>query len=203
MRSQAVLFTAVLIIALLDRLKHRFAVFALLAFPSTLAHEIMHFVVALIFGGKPSAMQLWPKRQSNNYALGHVVVRNSTRFNIGPIAIAPLLLIPLAWYLLRYVPTKPSWWQVLLWGAVIGSLLYGSLPSGADWRLAWKAPANTITLGLLLLCLLWFFYAPNAAKRLGLHAFTSIYQPSKYLSEALTPSLFNRHTVKRDGLRAQ
>ena len=158
MRAQAVLFTAVLVIALLDQLKHRFAAFALLAFPSTLAHETMHFMVALILGGKPSAMQLWPTRHGNNYALGHVVVRNSTRFNIGPIALAPLLLIPLAWYVLRYVPTKPSWWQVLLWGVIIGSLLYGSLPSGDDWRLAWRAPVSMIGLGILLLCLIWFFY---------------------------------------------
>ncbi len=179
MRSQAVLFTAVLVIALLDQLKHRFAAFALLAFPSTLAHETMHFVVALILGGKPSTMQLWPKRQGNNYALGQVVVRNSTRFNIGPIALAPLLLIPLAWYVLRYVPAKPSWLQVLLWGAIIGSLLYGSLPSGADWRLAWRAPLSTIGLLLFLLCILWFLITPNAMKRLGNLAYDNFYQISK------------------------
>jgi hypothetical protein len=168
MRAQAVLFTAVLVIALLDQLKHRFAVFALLALPSTLAHETTHFVVALLLGGKPSGMQLWPTRQGNHYALGHVTVRNSTWFNLGPISLAPLLLIPLAWYLLRYVPAKPSWWEVLMWGALLGSLLYGSLPSGADWRLAFRAPIGSALVVLILAGALWLVLTPSVGRKLGI-----------------------------------
>lgn len=167
MRAQAVLFTAVLVIALLDQLKHRFAAFALLALPSTLAHETTHFVVALLLGGKPSGMQLWPTRQGNHYALGHVTVRNSTWFNLGPISLAPLLLIPLAWYLLRYVPAKPSWWEVLLWGALLGSLLYGSLPSGADWKLAIRAPIGSALVLLILAAGFWLALTPGVGKKLG------------------------------------
>lgn len=183
MRTQAVLFTAVLVIALLDQLKHRFAVFALLAFPSTLAHESMHFLVAFILGGKPSTMHLWPSRHGNNYALGHVVIKNSTRFNMSPIALAPILLIPLAWHLLSYVPTKPSWWQVLVWGVIIGSLLYGSLPSGTDWRLAFKAPIGMCVFILVLMCATWIFSASNFAKRLGFHTFVQFEESSFKLSE--------------------
>lgn len=164
MRAQAVLFTAVLVIALLDQLKHRFVAFALLALPSTLAHEFSHFVVALLLGGRPSGMQLWPTRQGNHYALGHVTVRNSTWFNLGPISLAPLLLIPLAWYLLRFVPAKPSWWEVLLWGGLLGSLLYGSLPSGADWKLAFRAPSSIAVIVVALMGIAWFVVFHKFAK---------------------------------------
>lgn len=151
MTKTIVLFLGILLIALLDRLKHRFWIFSLLAFPSTVLHELMHFVVALLTNGKPIAFNVIPRNNGGSYKLGHVISSNPTWYNRGLIGLAPLFLIPMAWMLAHWMPSKHNIWVGILYAYTLGSMLYGSLPSSADWKCAWSAPIGTMI--LVLLCL--------------------------------------------------
>jgi hypothetical protein len=57
-------------VALLDRLKHHFLVFAICALPGTLLHEMSHFLVAALTGGRPSSFSVIPRRVGAAYVLG-------------------------------------------------------------------------------------------------------------------------------------
>src|SRR6185369_8396183 len=70
-------------------------IYALTALPGTLAHELAHFVVAFVLGARPAFPSLLPVRTQRGWQLG------SVQFRVGqaralPIAMAPLLLAPLA-----------------------------------------------------------------------------------------------------------
>lgn len=142
--DETLLFFAALWVVLLDRLKHRFHLFALLALPSTFAHEAMHYLVAWLGGGRPTGFSIRPRRLADGYHLGQVVTRNATWYNQGPISLAPLLLIPLAYWAMRHLPPRLPLGHGVAYAYVMAALLYGSLPSGPDWRLAWQAPAGTL-----------------------------------------------------------
>ena len=143
---EAILFLSVLIVALLDRLRHRFWIFSLFALPSTVLHESMHFGMALITNGKPAGFSVLPHREGNSYHLGHVLSRNFTWYNRGLISLAPLLLIPLAWACLAWLPERTELMVGAAWAYLFGSMLYGSLPSTTDWQSAWAAPIITATI---------------------------------------------------------
>lgn len=169
MSREIILFFGVLVITLLDRLKNRFWVFALLALPSTFFHELMHFLIALLTHGRPKSLSLLPRRDGGYYHLGHVQVANLTSLNAPFIGMAPLLLIPLAWWMtVTYLPTHADTWHGLGWGYFIASLLYGSLPSGSDWRIVWRSPVMVLGIGALGLLAIWAvatdFWKPATAK---------------------------------------
>ena len=70
--------------------------YALLVWPGTLLHELSHWLVALVLGGRPSSLSVVPSRTERGWRLGAVGVRNVRWFNALPIGAAPLLLAPLA-----------------------------------------------------------------------------------------------------------
>src|SRR4051812_2580581 len=75
-------------------------IYALVALPGTFAHELAHFIVGLLLGARPSFPSLIPVRTQRGWRLGAVSFRVG-RVRAMPIAIAPLLLLPLA-----------CWWAV-------------------------------------------------------------------------------------------
>lgn len=113
-------------------------VYALVALPGTLLHELAHYLIALITGGRPSFPRLVPQRTPRGWQLGQV------RFRAGHVramfvGVAPLLLFPLAaWWAIALL--HPSTWPwVLVHAWIVAALLTACIPSSTDWRLA--APA--------------------------------------------------------------
>jgi hypothetical protein len=147
-----VLFLAMIMVALLDRFKQRWYLFALLALPSTFMHELTHFLTALITLGKPVGMNLLPQRSASGYQLGQVTIANPTWFNRGIIGLAPLLLIPGALVVLREgVPVRASLSPGVLFAYLLASMIYGCFPSVTDWRMARKSPLGLLA-ALSLIC---------------------------------------------------
>lgn len=58
--------------------------------PITVMHELSHFIVALLLGGRPTGFSLWPRREGNRWRLGSVTAR-ATMLSAAPTALAPLL----------------------------------------------------------------------------------------------------------------
>ena len=131
-------------------------IYALVALPGTLAHELAHFIVALTLGAQPSFPSLIPVRTQRGWRLGAVSFRVG-RLRALPIALAPLALLPLAlWW--GHAFLHSGYWPlycVNVW--IIAALLTASMPSKTDWKLA--LPALIVMSVIAALALLaWMFW---------------------------------------------
>ena len=125
--------------------------YALIALPGTLAHELAHFLVALVLAAKPSFPSLVPRRSEYGWRLGSVTFRAGPLRSV-PIALAPIALLPLA---LVYGVTlmAPAGWPLTAFHAwIMAALLSACLPSRADFRIAIPA----LLLAALATAIAWY-----------------------------------------------
>lgn len=162
-----VLFLAMIVVALLDRFKHRFYLFSLFALPSTFMHELTHFLAAIVTWGKPVGFSLLPQRGATGYQLGQVTIANPTWFNRGLISLAPLLLVPLTLVVLQgLVPVRVTFWPGILYAYLLASMIYGCFPSRTDWRMATKSPIGLLGALMLICCSIYSVVAGNPMSRI-------------------------------------
>ena len=115
--------------------------FALISFPGTIAHEVSHYCLGAILGGKPESMTLWPKSLGNGrWQLGGVSFTNLKWWSAPWTAMAPMLLAPLS-LLLAYTWAYPFWVSGDLLPAatslyVCATILQASWPSAKDFEVA-------------------------------------------------------------------
>src|SRR5262249_28646456 len=132
---------------------------ALLALPGTIAHEFMHLIVGFVLGAKPRGFSVWPKPRGRAWELGSVSFHNVGLLNGAWVALAPLLLLPLAWLALVNIllplwdRSQWGWW--LLASYLAATALFAALPSLQDLRLGWRSLLLYAVLGGLL----WWAYA--------------------------------------------
>lgn len=111
---------------------------ALLAFPGTFVHELVHFLVGLLLLAKPAGLSLRPKRAEGGWILGSVSFRRIGIFNGAFVALAPLLLLPLAWLCLIQIAlpfwVEHRWSGWLLAGYLTATLLFSAVPSRQDLK---------------------------------------------------------------------
>jgi hypothetical protein len=106
-------------------------------------HETAHLVVGALLGAQPAGISLLPRREGRGWRLGSVSFRHVTPFNAVPVALAPLGLAGVAYWLAQHwfnwqTPSFAS--TMALYGCVF-VLLSGSLPSRQDLRVAcnWRS----------------------------------------------------------------
>ncbi|HET9763640.1 MAG TPA: hypothetical protein VFR50_09005 [Casimicrobiaceae bacterium] len=132
---------------------------ALLSLPGTIAHELMHLVVGFVLRARPQGFTIWPRRSTDGWRLGAVSFRSIGLLNGAFVALAPLLLLPLAWLGLIYVLAplwvegRWGWW--LLAGYLAATVLFAALPSFQDLRIG----ALSLLLYAAIGALLWWAYA--------------------------------------------
>lgn len=104
----------------------------------TLLHELMHFIVGLVLNARPCNFTIFPKRNLEGYVMGSVSFRNITFYNAVPSALAPLLLLPLGFYINRYFlpEMKPTLINCILY--ILGQtiIIENAMPSKADFKIA-------------------------------------------------------------------
>ncbi|AXK72795.1 hypothetical protein DWG18_11240 [Lysobacter sp. TY2-98] len=132
-----VAWCAVIAVLLLQRVARRFGLwlYAAFALPGTLAHELAHYIVALLLAARPQVPRLWPERTPTGWRLGSVAFR-APWWRAGPIALAPLLLLPgaVAWIVMFLADARGAWIAVHAW--IAGTLFGAAMPSRADVRIA-------------------------------------------------------------------
>ena len=123
--------------------------YALVALPGTLAHELAHFVVALVLGARPSFPSLVPIRTERGWRLGSVTFR-AGRLRAVPIALAPFVLLPLAlWWAGSFLQsTSRPLYFLHVW--VVAALITASLPSKTDFKLALPALIVAAVIALIV-----------------------------------------------------
>lgn len=157
-------FFLILLVVFLTRLKYAtyssMWASALVNVPGTLLHETMHFLVGGFLNAQPCNFTILPKRSlEGDYVMGSVGFKNITFYNAVPAALAPLLLLPLGFYLNRYflpmmVPTLGNYILYVLLQTII---VENAIPSRTDFNVAGKYISGVIlylVLGAALLLML-------------------------------------------------
>jgi hypothetical protein len=131
---------------------------ALLSLPGTIAHELAHFLVGALLLAKPRGFSIWPRAIGHTWRLGSVSFGNIGLLNGAFVALAPLLLLLLAWLCVVHVllplwnDGRWGWW--LLAGYVTATALFAALPSFQDMKLGGRSILLYAALGGLL----WWAY---------------------------------------------
>ncbi len=111
---------------------------ALINMPGTILHETMHFLVGLLLNAKPRDFTIFPRRNENGYVMGSVGFTNITFYNAVPSSLAPLLLLPIGFYLNRYfLPNmNPTVTNYILYVLLQTIIIENAMPSSADFKVA-------------------------------------------------------------------
>ena len=145
-------------VALLRAVRNSMWRIALLSLPGTIAHELAHFVVGLLLLAKPRGFSIWPRAQGHTWRLGSVSFGNIGLLNGAFVALAPLLLLPIAWLCVVHVllplwnDGQWGWW--LLAGYLTATALFAALPSFQDIKLGGRSLLLYAALGGFL----WWAY---------------------------------------------
>jgi len=107
--------------------------------PSTILHELLHFIVGFLTFAKPVSFSVIPKKSADgSYTLGEVQFSNLNFFNSIPTALAPLLmLIGLYFFDLYYWNyANENIWYFILFVYINFTAVYSGIPSGQDFKVA-------------------------------------------------------------------
>lgn len=147
-----------LVIALSFLKRHTFngiIMTSLVNIPGTLLHETTHFMVGLILNAKPASFNLLPKRRDNTYVMGSVGFRNIKFYNAFPAAMAPLLLLPLAYWLNEYFLVTTVW-RYLCFILLETIIIENAIPSSTDFKVAFSHPFGLLFYGVIVCALILF-----------------------------------------------
>ena len=128
-------------------------IYAVIALPGTVVHELAHYAVALVLGARPLFPSLVPIRTERGWQLGDVKFR-AGHLRGMLVGLAPLLLAPLALWWGKTLLAPATWPLYGLHVWIVAALLRACFPSRADWKLALPALAILIPLALLVG---WYF----------------------------------------------
>ena len=115
-------------------------------FPGVLLHELAHFLVASVLNGRPGPIRLFPRKADDgSWELGSVTFYPSC-WNAGFVALAPLYVLPaLGWVAYPYL-AGGNFQDNLAGGYLLACLVRGTVPSSADWTIAFTWPLGTALL---------------------------------------------------------
>ena len=154
-------FYLILLVVLLMRMKYAtyrsLWLSALVNIPWTILHELMHFLVGLALNARPCNFTVFPRRDMmGNYVMGSVGFRNVTFYNAVPAALAPLLLLPLGFYINRYVlPMMPATLlNYILYVLAQTIIIENAIPSRTDFKVAGMYFSGVLLYSVLLIALL-------------------------------------------------
>lgn len=133
---------------------------ALVNIPGTVLHELMHFLVGGFLNARPCNFTIVPRRDplTGTYVMGSVGFRNIAFYNAIPAALAPLLLLPLGFYINRYVlPLLPMNLTNYIFYVLLQTIIVeNALPSRADLRIAGMFWHGILLYAVLAVALLLF-----------------------------------------------
>lgn len=138
-------FYLILLVVFLSRLKYAtydsMWMSALVNVPGTLLHELMHLIVGALFNARPCNFTILPRRNlDGDYVMGSVGFQNIAFYNAVPAALAPLLLLPIGFYLNRYfLPMmQPTLFNYVMYVLLQTIIVENAIPSRTDFNVAGK-----------------------------------------------------------------
>ena len=111
--------------------------------PFTVMHEMAHFVVAFLTGGRPSSFSVWPRREGAGWVLGSVNAV-PTILSAAPTALAPLGWLVIGYYVMVFWNIRPMSVPEYLIVAVLYACSAACTPSWQDIKVAVKHPFSLL-----------------------------------------------------------
>ncbi|MHB1666081.1 hypothetical protein [Thiomonas sp.] len=130
---------------------------ALLLLPGTICHELAHWITGWALLADPEDFSVRPHREAraplgfprtpapggamgaNRWILGSVTFRHITWYNGLFVGLAPLGLIPAAWWCSRQIDWNTAPLLAIPWFYGTAALLGSGIPSSADWQIAFRS----------------------------------------------------------------
>jgi hypothetical protein len=115
--------------------------FWVLAWPGTVVHELLHALIGFVMFAQPSNFSILPRRTELGMELGSVGFDNLTWYNKLPIAVAPLLAIPIVFIatsVLTFSATVAGFATVWILASILGQCM----PSKQDWQVGLSSPVG-------------------------------------------------------------
>lgn len=109
--------------------------------PFTAMHELSHFAVAYLTGGRPSSFNIRPRRTAGGWVLGSVNAI-PTVLSTAPTALAPLGWLAVGYYVLVLWHFRPVWVPEYLIVVVLYACSAACTPSWQDIMVAIKNPLS-------------------------------------------------------------
>ncbi|MEC8201048.1 MAG: hypothetical protein VX085_16000, partial [Pseudomonadota bacterium] len=110
----------------------------------TIFHDFIHYIFGLILGARPTRFSLLPKATESGYVLGSVSFAGLRGWQAPPVALAPLVLLPVAYlieqYFFSYVPFNLATYFAYVFTLVV--TIENALPSIADIKVATSSPLS-------------------------------------------------------------
>jgi hypothetical protein len=132
----------VLALAMLIYMQTYSKTFWIMAWPGTAMHEILHWIVGWATLARPTSISLFPKIDGDRAILGSVWFENIGWWNAVPVALAPLLGIPLCIMFVGAMPPIDLSTTGAFTAWVAASVLSQSFPSREDWQVAFSQPVG-------------------------------------------------------------
>ena len=106
--------------------------------PGTILHELSHYIIAFIIGCRPRGFTVIPRKVDNGWILGEVRVTRGTGLHLIIVAFAPLLLIPLAFWVDYhfFIWFDYTYTNIFLYFYILINIIVSSIPSTVDFRVA-------------------------------------------------------------------
>lgn len=139
------------------RLRRWPALYAVLTWPGTLAHELLHYLAGLVTGARPVSLTIIPREESGGiWVLGEVAFARLRWWNSVPVGLAPLSLFPLAAWIAAQSLALPLFdWS----GAGLKQLtvlcVLSAWPSRQDWAHAWAGIIVVVVMASMSFALLY------------------------------------------------
>ncbi|MBR2033501.1 MAG: hypothetical protein IKA03_02380 [Alphaproteobacteria bacterium] len=153
-------FYLILLVIILLRIKYTtyrsMWLSALVNIPGTILHEFLHFFVGMLLNAHPCNFTIFPRRgEDGNYVMGSVGFRNVTFYNAVPAAMAPLLLLPIGFYINRYFlpQIQPTFLNYVLYVLLQTIIIENAVPSKADFKVAGMYITGVLMYGFIFVSL--------------------------------------------------
>jgi len=127
--------------------------------PGTVLHEMSHYLIGSILNAQPTSFSVFPKKDEyGNYVMGSVGFRNITFYNALPSAMAPLCLLPIGFWINRYLLPNlvPSLGNYLLYIFLQTVIIENSLPSKQDFKVAFISVKGILFFALIATAIFFF-----------------------------------------------
>lgn len=126
--------------------------YALLCWPGTFMHELMHLLAGICVGAKPVSFSTWPARQADgSMRLGYVGFAGLALWQTVPIALAPFVLLPASAGFFRLALDYPvlsagNFWLLL----ATQQSLFSAWPSRQDYKIAFTGLLILLAIAVIL-----------------------------------------------------
>ncbi len=117
--------------------------------PFTIMHELSHFVVAFLTGGRPSSLCFWPSRSGKGWVLGSICA-TPTLLSAAPTALAPLGWLAMGYYSMIFWDIRPAWLPEYLLAVILYACAAACTPSVRDIRVALSHPFSLLLWAFVL-----------------------------------------------------